>query len=106
MLYNSIQFLFFSYIISVMIKDREREVALAAIEEEMRHKLREKEEELQALQTRELQKLAAVSGLDEQKDVLSKQIEELISVSSGCILSHYVWCLVSSSCITFEELLC
>ena len=56
-------------------------MALATIQEEVRLKLREKEEEVKLIvEERELQKMAAVSGLDEQKDQLLRQIEVLTSV--------------------------
>ena len=50
--------------------------------EELRQKLSEKEEEVRlAIEERELQKMAAVSGLDQQKDDLLQRIELLNSVS-------------------------
>ena len=48
--------------------------------EELRQKLSEKEEEVRlAIEERELQKMAAVSGLDQQKDDLLQRIELLNS---------------------------
>ena len=53
-------------------------------QEELQQRLKEKEEEVRlAIEERELQKMAAVSGLDQQKDDLLQQIEMLNSVSGS-----------------------
>ena len=60
------------------------------LKEEMRRKMEEKEEEVRlALEERELQKMAAVTGLDEQKDELLRKIETLNSVSYTFRLCTY-----------------
>ena len=69
-------------------------MALATMQEECRLKLLEKEEEVKLIvEERELQKMAAVSGLDEQKDELLRQIETLTSVSE-----MYMQCISHSAC--------
>ncbi|KAK0044523.1 golgin subfamily A member 4-like isoform X3, partial [Biomphalaria pfeifferi] len=64
----------------LLSKEQEKEIALNTMQAEVRQKLVEKEEEVKlAVEERELQKMAAVSGLDEQKDELLRRIEELVS---------------------------
>ena len=73
-----------------LLQEREHELALRTSHEEVQQKLQEKEEEVRlAIEERELQKMAAVSGLDEQKDGLLQQIEALNSVRECalCLLS-------------------
>ena len=63
-------------------QERERDLAIRSSQEELQQRLKEKEEEVRlAIEERELQKMAAVSGLDQQKDDLLQQIEMLKSVS-------------------------
>lgn len=67
---------------------------------EVRQKLVEKEEEVKlAVEERELQKMAAVSGLDEQKDELLRRIEELVSVSL-----FFLWNEISKLLVFFLSL--
>lgn len=64
-------------------QERERELALRTTQGELQEKLKEKEDEVRlAIEERELQKMAAVSGLDQQKDDLLQKIEVLNSVSN------------------------
>jgi hypothetical protein len=68
--------------VNIVVQDRERELVLRTTQEDLQHKLKEKEEEVRlAIEERELQKMAAVSGLDQQKDDLLQKMEELNSVS-------------------------
>ena len=63
-------------------QERERDLAVRSAQEELQQRLKEKEEEVRlAIEERELQKMAAVSGLDQQKDDLLQQMEMLNSVS-------------------------
>lgn len=51
------------------------------MQDQIKVQLQEKEEELRlAVEERELQKMAALTGMDEQKDELVRQIENLHSV--------------------------
>ena len=55
---------------------------MRSAQDELQQRLKEKEEEVRlAIEERELQKMAAVSGLDQQKDDLLQQMEMLNSVS-------------------------
>lgn len=55
---------------------------MRTVKEELQQRLQEKEEEVKlAIEERELQKMAAVSGLDQEKDDLLQRIKELNSVS-------------------------
>lgn len=81
-------------------QEKEKELAINNMHIEVRQKLQEKEEEVRlALEERELQKMAAVSGLDEQKDELLRRIEDLNSVC------HMLWSsyLVASLCTVLDH---
>ena len=70
------------YLFLSIFQTKEKEIAVKQLEEEVSHRLSEKEEEMKlAVEERDLQKMAAMSQQDTLRDQLQDEVNILSSVS-------------------------